>query len=509
MSIKNFNPFKEIDCEFKVRLVVYDNDSKIFIKREVINSFESLDISFEKSINIESIKYKYQCIKEDKWQDITKYKYLLKNKVDIRKLTASFSFSNLDKDNIVYLKDLDQRQISRYATIFLRKYYYFLLASPNLIKVNRVKSYIEAMPLSLIRSSDKIAYSYTLIVLITDFIEKSLNSDRNFNGSEEFKDWCTIVTKKYNFEQENILGFKVGSLVAKGHIASLHNRSITFDCYQQALELGEGFIEGFLGIDPLSTYYAEIDDINKSYEIIDKYTQEFTKGSLSLSSGTNICFSTDISYFQMYATNWANANFYFKNLVFNFGIVTNSEDEYNHCIISYQSIIKSISELLNINSPSNFRFFWIRSTVTNKTVYACARFYLAKYLINNYDEDVYISDIDQLVIGDFEKYLEKFNDNKYSIYQPISSGYFSILPGRSHMAGNIYIRNDIEGKKYCEILTDYVGMGLNDKFSWILDQNATRFASEIIEVGNLDTYGARTLKQYPDLKIKLKSLDKK
>ncbi len=509
MKKKNFNPSKEIDYQNKVRLVVYDNDSKTFLKREIINSSESLDILFEESINIESLKYKYQNIEEDKWKDLTKYKYLKKNKVDISKLTTNFNFSDLDKENIVYLKDLDERQMSRYTVVLLRRYYYFLLASPDSLKINRVKSYIEAMPLSLARSNDKIAYCYTLIMLITAFIENSLKSIEDFYRDRVFEDWCTEVIKKYNFEQKDVKGSKVGILVAKGHIASLHDRSITFDCYQQALDLGKGFIESFLGIDPLSTYYAEVDGPNKTYEIVDTYIQELKYNSLNLCSHINICFSTDISYFQMYATNWANANFYFKNLVFNFGIVTNSKDEYNHCVTSYQSIIKGISELLNTDLPSNFRFFWIKSTVINKTVYACARFYLARYLLNNYDENVYISDIDQLVIGDFEKYLEKFDDNKYSVYQPISSGYFSILPGRSHMAGNIYIRNDIKGKKYCEILTDYVGMGLSDEFSWILDQNATRFASEVIEVGNLDTYGPRTLKQYPNLKIKLRSLDKK
>ncbi|MGP5192818.1 hypothetical protein ACTXJO_04150 [Psychrobacter celer] len=294
MKRKNFNPLKEIDYKSEVRLVIYDNDSKSFIKREVINSSESLDVLFEENINIESLKYKYQNIEEGKWQDLTKYQYFSKNKVDVNKLTTNFNFSDVDKENIIYLKDLDERQISRYTVVLLRRYYYFLLASPNLVKINRVKSYVKSMPLSLIRSSNKIAYCYAIIVLITDFIEKSLNSEKN----EVFEDWYTEIIAKYNFNQEDVIGFKVGSLVAKGHIASLHDRSITFDYYQQALELGEGFIEGFLGIDPLSTYYAEIDSVNKSYEIIDKHTQEVTNDSLSLSSGTNICFSTDISYFQ-------------------------------------------------------------------------------------------------------------------------------------------------------------------------------------------------------------------
>ncbi len=78
MKKKNFNPSKEIGYQNKVRLVVYDNDSKTFLKREIINSSESLDILFEESINIESLKYKYQNIEEDKWKDLTKYKHLKK-----------------------------------------------------------------------------------------------------------------------------------------------------------------------------------------------------------------------------------------------------------------------------------------------------------------------------------------------------------------------------------------------------------------------------------------------
>lgn len=503
-----FNPLKEIGYKDRVRLVVYDMENKAFIRKELINGFEVLEASFEENINIENLKYKYQNIKEAKWKDITKYKFVLEDKFDIKNITSNFNFNKIDRENITYLKDMSQRQITQYAKILLRKYYYFLLASPNLTKVDRVNCYLKIIPLDIVRSNNSFAYVYALIVSITEFLEESLTFDRVSINDENFKDWWSRVTSKYKFDQEDTIGFKVGSLVAKGHISSLLDRQVTFTIYQKALKLGAGFIENFLSIDPLSTYYSEIDETNNTYEIIDSNTKNIKDNVLTEISNINVCFSTDTSYFQMYAMNWANANFYFEELIFNFGVVAHNEDDYNHCIDSYQLIIESIAKLLNAETPNNFRFFWIKSRIVNKTVYACARFYLAKHLLSKYNEDIYISDIDQLVIGDFEKYLENFSDKKYSVYQPITSGYFNILPGRSHMAGNIYIRNDNTGKKYCEILTNYVGMGLDDKFPWILDQNATRFASELIEVGNLDNYGKRTLKQYPDLKIKLKSLSK-
>lgn len=506
MNKKSFNPSKEIGFKNKARLVVYDDDSKEFIKKDIINNLQSLNVVFSENYNISKLKYKYQSIKEGKWEDLTKYERVFKKKVDGNKLISNFSFRDIDKKNIIYLKNLDEQQINHYMRKFLRIYYYFLFPSPNLAKVDRIKSYIEAMPLSLVRSNNTIAHCYTLIIIVTDFIEEMLNTDKNKIPEQVFLDWCSGYIRKYKLTEEELIGFKTGSLVAKGHIASLYNRNTTFKYYHQALDLGKGFIENFLGVDPLSTYYPEINGVNKTYEIINEHDHKIKSIALASKLPVNICFSTDINYFQMYATNWANASFYFKNLVFNFGIVTNSEEDYYHCVNSFQSIIRGIAELLKIDLPSNFRFFWIKSEVINKTVYACARFYLAKYLINNYNEDIYISDIDQLVIGDLERYLESFDDNKYSVYQPISAGYFSILPGRSHLAGNIFIRNSIEGKKYCEILTNYVGMGLSEEYSWILDQNATRYASEVIDIGNLDTYGERVLKQYPSLKIKLRSL---
>lgn len=506
MNKKNFNPFEDIGFEYKTRLVVYDDDSKEFIKKDIINELQSLDVIFSEKYNIRRLKYKYQSMKEGKWEDLTKYERLLRRKIDGNRLIANFNFSDTDRKNVVYLEGLDERQINHYMRKFLKLYYYYLLPSPSMDKINRIYSYIQSMPLSLVRSNNSVAHCYALMILMTNFIEKTLNTDIDKISEQVLLDWCSD-NMRYEFSEEKVVGFKTGSLVAKGHIASLYDRNTTFNFYHQALELGKGFIENFLGVDPLSTYYPKINKKNTTYEIIDKYGRETVNSPLVLNTTTNICFSTDINYFQMYATNWANANFHFKGLVLNFGIVTNSETDYQHCVNSYQSILKGIAELLKISLPSNFRFFWIKSTVINKTVYACARFYLARYLIHNYSENVYISDIDQLVVGDFEKYLVGFDDHKYSVYQPLSSRYFSMLPGRSHLAGNIFIRNNQKGKEYCDLLTNYVGMGLEEEFSWILDQNATRYASEIIEVGNLNLYGDRALKQYPNLKIKLRSLN--
>ncbi|WP_296135041.1 hypothetical protein [Psychrobacter sp. B29-1] len=311
-----------------------------------------------------------------------------------------------------------------------------------------------------------------------------------------------IESKFLTSEYKESLGFRTGYLVAVGNIYSIFDRKNSYKKYQEALSLGSEYIDNFLTIDPLSTYYESVNENNQSYSIIDKNH----RGKISECNEyfVNICFSTDIKYFKMFVPNWAQANFFYKSLVFNFGIVTNSEEEYFHCVNSYKNILSSLSVLLETDEPKNYRFFWIKSSITNKTLYACARFYLAYHLIEKYNGDIFISDIDQLVIGDLENYLLNAPSCKFNVYQPIMKGLYKLLPGRSHLAGNIYIRNNFEGQRYCEFLTNYVGMGLQEKFSWILDQNATRCASEHFEIGDIFSFGDRPLKQYPNLKRALR-----
>ncbi|WP_352287349.1 hypothetical protein [Psychrobacter sp. GW64-MNA-CIBAN-0177] len=504
MKKRTFNPYKEIGVEEKVRLVIYDNSSKSFIMKKIIAKLDKIEVIFDEKINISGLKYKYQVFtEENKWIDIKKYSYI--TKADIKKLLKDFKFSDSNVKDIPYLERLNEHQTTYFFQRLLRVYYYFLLSSPSLPKIKRVKLYLNALPITLIQSSNTIAHCYTQITLMTDYAERIVRTESTLISKQSDDKWIVEVIEKYKFDQENLIGFKTGVLVTKGHIASLYDRNEAFDCYQQVLQIGKSFINGFLEIDALSTYYPNIIGINKSYKILDNYSE---KGSDLINSEhlVNICFSSDVSYFQMFATSWAHASFYLKNLTLNFGIVTNDKNEYEHCIYNYQAIIKTIANLLKTEVPNNYKFFWIKSTVINRTVYACARFYLAKHLINTYSNNIFISDIDQLVVGDFESYLEVFRNGKYSVYQPITSGLFSMLSGRSHLAGNIYICNDEKGRLYCELLTDYVGMGLEENYSWILDQNATRYASEHIEVGNLDDYGQRALKQFPDLKRNLKQL---
>lgn len=503
MLRKTFNPYEDQRIEEKVRLVIYDIETKNFIREEIIYSRESLEVVLEDKYNKAALKYKYQTMGEsNKWKDTAQgYSYLF-GKAN-KQTMKGFDFSPKDIKNILLLSQFTESEINYYFKNLLLKFYNFSLREPSIEKVEQVKRFLDAIPYEIVSSKNVVAHCYTQIKVINGFVEADLK-DNIFTDFHKIDNYLMHnMEEVYTPKNEQIIGFQTGLLVAVGNIYSLFSREKAYKNYQEALTLGHDYIDNFLTIDALSTYYTRVDEINKSYCIIDDNIEK-QSDSLECPENVNICFSTDIKYFKMFILGWAQASFYYDKLTFNFGIVTNNEEEYIHCVRRYKEIIASISKLLESDKPTNYRFFWIQSEIINKTVYACARFYLAYHLIKKYSGDVFITDIDQLVIGNLQKYLLNASTSEFSIYQPIMQRLYMLVPGRSHLAGNIYICNDDNGQRYCQVLTDYVGIGLKEKFSWVLDQNATRYASEKFDIGNMFSFGDRVLKQYPELKRTLR-----
>ncbi|WP_367109628.1 hypothetical protein [uncultured Psychrobacter sp.] len=498
---KEFDPYKALGIDGQVRLVVYDETSQSFIVTKIIEAKKVLELDFNFEIyNKSALKYKYQIKGENsKWVDIGKgYNYLFR--LQSNQLFDGFKFSVKDKENVKLLIGMKDGEIGYFTRNLLSKYYYYFLESPNEDKIKRIRLYLKSFSNSIINSDNRVAHVYAQITLLTDYVEKKTNEDNETTDNFSDIQWLNKKIEEYGFNY-SIVGLLTGSLVAKGHISSLYDRLQTYEYYQQALKEGEGFIENFLPVDALSTYYPSVDKENTSFEIIDYDIRE-----KSPVSTINICFSTDIKYFQMFAASWAQSSFHFNQLTLSFGIVTNNEEEYKFCLFAYESLLKSMASLMNTDIPNNYKFFWIKSKIINTTVYACARFYLAQYLLKNHDEDVFISDIDQILVGNFEDYLKKVKKTDYSVLQPLMRGYFSLLPGRSHLAGNIYLRNDSYGIEYCTLMTDYVGLGFEENNSWILDQNATRYAAEKVIVEDLNKYGNRAVRQFPELKTTLRKI---
>lgn len=145
-----FNPSKDKIEEEEVRLVIYDNEKSLFICKEIIPSNNDFIITIDSKKYSNSVKYKYQIRRKDRWEDITQYKYLYperKHYTGIKYLL----YESIKSENLVvifqaisktqsynYIKTLKDVPINRlyikddYGRDYLTKSSYYLGAGKNL-----------------------------------------------------------------------------------------------------------------------------------------------------------------------------------------------------------------------------------------------------------------------------------------------------------------------------------------------------------------------------------------
>lgn len=75
-----FDPSKDKIEEIEIRLIIYDVENLKFLCKEIISSKEKFTVFVDTKNNSNNLKYKYQKKVNQKWIDITQYKYLLPEK---------------------------------------------------------------------------------------------------------------------------------------------------------------------------------------------------------------------------------------------------------------------------------------------------------------------------------------------------------------------------------------------------------------------------------------------
>lgn len=492
-----FDPYSEFGLIEPSRIVIHNSETNSFIYKKLIEPKQIIKFESTNDLKPEKLKYKYQ-VKDsnDRWVDsVYGYRGISNNSVEIRynikEVLKSLHFNNPKGRNDYILFLAGEKEWS-YCIQHLLLDTYKLLTKISDANINFLKEYLKSFPKNLLEEKSLAAHYHSLIHTLLYFLEKKDNYSTNVSDIKKLLKEAYLT---YEYQDSKNNGFKTGFLVAKGNILSIYNRVYAYDAYREAVNLDKSIVNVFLTLEAITTFYPKVEGKNNSYKIYEDKNNYFKNESI------NLCFSADSTYFKMYAINWLQASLYFCDLNYNFGLVVDSKEEFDNLVCHYNELLNKFCLMTGLSKRNNFRFFWIKSEVVNNTVYACARFYLASYLLNRFEGSVYITDIDQFVDGDIVKYLNTVAENhKHNIYLPEMSGIYQYLPGRSHLAGNVFIRNNPEGIEFSNILVDYVGMGLKEEFSWMLDQNATRYAAEIYDTGDLRFFGKRSLQQYPSLK---------
>ena len=496
MRSRFFNPFKELGIQEDVRLIIYSRETKSFIINKTICFKESIKINFDNNYNLSELRYKYQLKRDNRWVD-GEIKYLKVFDIDRNALAIKFSFLNKDFHTVEWsiLDNVDEKDIAYVFKNLLLITYDFLLTNPTKDKIQKIRHFLSSFSEDAVLSSNIIAHYHAQTYMIVEYLAESFPLFYNISEEERLEYFIQHTVENYFYKDKEINGVNTGLLVAKGNFYSQFNRSKAYDCYKEALTIGKDYMDMYLEVDAITTYYKDIGIADKNYEVFPlNNSSEYLK-----SNGLNVVFSADENYFKMFATDWARTCYLFNGLTYSFGLVVTNEVKFHELVNNFSELIKSIADLTECKIATNFNFYWVRCEVINKTQYACARFYLADYIIKNTKNDLYITDIDQLVMGDLETYLQtvaKGDDVQLSILE----NYFQLIPGRCYMAGNIYLKNSEKSRKFIELMVIYILHGIDEEKSWILDQNATRYAVEHVDVSNVNLNGKRPIHQFKNIK---------
>lgn len=382
-------------------------------------------------------------------------------------------------------------EISYFMRNILSRAYHKVLLKPDKQVLKNYSNFLEMIGSELIDKHDEIRYVHQLLWVLTSYINRCMSRGVHIEKLNESTVDRLITNYCRSFGMESTeADIQPGLLVAKGHLMSLSNREIASKVYLKAREIGLPFLESFLRVDALTTYFS---DVTAGYDpaIIEKTS--IYKNDKKI----NMCFSVDPKYFRMYAPLWASVSAFYPDIIFNYVLVTESENEFDQLSSEYENLVTNCDSLVGLNKGSNVRLFWMENSKSyGRTLFACARFYLAKKILMESNGDVFVCDIDQFVIGDLSKFLKNVSMKPADVQLAIVENYFALLPGRSHLAGYIYMKNSKASESFISDVTDYIAEGMGVDYSWMLDQNAVRYAAERTPISHLDMRSQRVFGHY-------------
>lgn len=482
---------KHIVSNTSSTLEIYDQATKLLVHTEQLHGSEQISISLNGNKYDNRLKYRFVTAEDETGNNAQEpYKPIAPG--GIAKALKDLQPDSNGKFNLSVLDGVSPSEVTYLMRNVLMNGYHKILLADDQKMVERYERFLKSFDRNLVRTNSEIQYVHQILSVLIYYINRC--NSRKTPLSELDENTVDRIIANYcrsNGLEPESWNLYPGLLVAKGHLINRTNRIVASNCYEDALQIGAEYLNTFLRIDALTTFFS---DVPTGFEpnIISHQSN-----SPDDSNRTNICFSVDPKYFRMYAPLWAATSSFYKDIVFNYLIVTETEEEYLELAEQYRTLLSSSDSLADVSPRSNVRLFWFKNSESlGRTLFACARFYLAKKILDDYPGEVFVCDIDQFVIGDLSKFLTEKSRLDHDIQLAVVENYFALLPGRSHLAGYIYLKNTDASRKFSNDVTDYIANGLGVEYSWMLDQNAVRYASERTEVAHLDMRSQRVFGHY-------------
>ncbi|MEE2524672.1 hypothetical protein [Pseudarthrobacter sp. J47] len=117
------------------------------------------------------------------------------------------------------------------------------------------------------------------------------------------------------------------------------------------------------------------------------------------------------------------------------------------------------------------------------TYYACARYLVAQQVMDRFEADVWIQDVDLYPVSPIADSYTKFKE--FDVVLAASTGIDRLAPWRRYLAGNVFLARSDKGRQFAARTADYVMAFLDQPNSWMLDQNALDWAVETAQPGTI------------------------
>lgn len=477
----------KFNIDGQYRFLLYDCVQKKYVI-DLLSEEVGVTLELTELAELDRYKYKIRVKENKKWIDTCHGFTYFKEKKSVRigEVLQYLHFESIDVlGGGFLLNDISERVLASAVRNIVKDGEYFLLKSPNKQKAEKILLYVEKLSNNDFMLNKDIRYMCGFFKTLALLILESNCGERKVS-EEKIK----LIGDDAKLQLEE---YKVGTSVAIGHYYSSFDRDKAYLIYKAVLKLNYSLIDNFLSVDALSTYFDRVPLDVGTRSITPLIEYSYTQDKY------NLCFSSDPTYFRKYMYSWSQYSLYFKDVNFNILLVCKDYEEFTSLVSEYKSFLSEFTKFSGKENRNNIRFYFMKCEGGNKTLFACARFYLAKFLLNLGISDLYISDIDQISKGNIDSYLLSLRNTESSVMLPISGDLFEWVPWRNFLAGNVYIKNNEDGKKFLKLLVDYSNHGLTKPKSWMLDQNALAYASQFVQVTHLHTAGPRIFEQFSPL----------
>jgi tetratricopeptide (TPR) repeat protein len=292
------------------------------------------------------------------------------------------------------------------------------------------------------------------------------------------------------------LSTSYGSLMIEGMLASLRNRDTAATLFRAAKAENPDFAAAQLLDQSVNTYFTEGDLSRRASEIEERradFQQSFEhlQGEIiPHRERTLFLFSCDLAFFAAFFPYWVSAAEYLREqgICMHFVLIC----DHAEAIAAVERALDVAATVARLRGSAparhsdglSFSTAQLPQASSPKTVYASARFLVARQLNAEIEGRIIILDIDMTMRDDPTKILSSLNNIPDRLPVVMTSGMVTLAPARRYLAGKVLLPSGDLGETAMQHIESYIYAGLLNETSWMLDQNALAYAAERVEAAH-------------------------